>query len=318
MIRVVLCTHNGAKYLEAQLASIFAQRVPVDVVHLYDFASTDDTRVLATALSHKWPQIALEWVDHAPGPALSFFHALSDIACVCSDDDQIFLCDQDDVWLQEKVEVMLAAMADARSTGEERLLLFHDVMICDEQLAPLRKSHYLGRPFQLPRDLASERLHLANPVIGHTMLVSWPLVRLALEALRPDQYLMHDWALALLAVHFGRIVSVPQQLSLYRQHSSNVLGAGQSRSAAVYVRKAIAMVRDIPIQTLAFRDDTRDIEGLRSSECSRLHESGERRVTFELAKSMLRLGPTFGHRSIALLIMIRTFGASRAELKSRP
>ncbi|MGQ7830299.1 glycosyltransferase [Altererythrobacter sp. Z27] len=317
MIRVVLCTHNGAKFLEAQLASIFAQRVPVDVVHLYDFASTDDTRDLAAALSHKWPQITLEWVNRAPGPALSFFHALSDIARLCGDDDLIFLCDQDDVWLPEKVEVMLKAMADAGTKAEERLLLFHDVMICDEQLVPLRKSHYLGRPFQMPRDLASERLHLANPVIGHTMLLSWPLVRLALETLRPGQYVMHDWALALLAVHFGKIVSVPQQLSLYRQHSSNVLGAGQSRSVAAYVRKAFVMARDIPIQTLAFQDDTREIEGLRSSACSRLHRFGERRVTFEIAKSMLRLGPTFGHRMIALLIMIRTFGARRAEFRNR-
>ena len=37
--------------------------------------------------------------------------------------------------------------------------------------------------------------------------------------------LMHDWYLALLATAFGKLIYIDQPTELYRQHSSNVLGA---------------------------------------------------------------------------------------------
>jgi glycosyltransferase involved in cell wall biosynthesis len=313
LIRVVLCTHNGAKFIKEQLASIFTQHVPVDVVHVYDFASTDETSDIVASLARKWSQISLKLVDHAPGPSLSFFYALADIAPQCGSDDQIFLCDQDDIWLPEKTVVMLEAMAAAASRGEERLLLFHDVTICNEQLRPIRSSHYIGRPFRIPRDLAPERLYLANPIIGHTMLLSWPLVRLALNTLSPRQYLMHDWAFALLAAQLGQIVPVSAQLSLYRQHTNNVLGAGRSRSLLAYMRKALALARGVPVQALAFHKDISALGTLQNANPAPFGHIGEQRISCAIAKSMLRLGPTFGHRLIAVLIFFRVLALRRKK-----
>jgi hypothetical protein len=103
----------------------------------------------------------------------------------------------------------------------------------------------------------------------------------------------------------GKIVSVSVQLSLYRQHTNNILGAGVSRSVRVYLRKALALARGVPVQALAFHKDISASNLPQSANLAPFVYIDERQITYAIAKSMLRLGPTFGHRLIALLIFFR-------------
>ncbi len=47
----------------------------------------------------------------------------------------------------------------------------------------------------------------------------------AVELPIPIEAVMHDWWMAINVAKHGQIAYIPQQLVLYRQHSTNVLGA---------------------------------------------------------------------------------------------
>lgn len=296
MIRVVLCAYNGARFIEEQLASIMAQTRAVDVVHVFDFASSDGTRPLLERLAARWPTLDVRLVDHAPGVTLSFLHAFTQVAPLCGDEDAIFLCDQDDVWLPEKAERMLACLERARREGDDRVLAFHDVQVCDAALRPIRQSFYEGRPFRLPRDLEPARLLVANPIIGHTVVVTRSLLELTLRCQRLSRYVMHDWALVLLAGFAGRIAYQPDRLGLYRQHDSNVLGAARRRSIGSYARRAARLARAINVQTATFVEDLRCAADATGMADAPVPLPGRGPLAWRLGVTMARRGPTPWHR----------------------
>lgn len=317
-IRVIICTHNGVRFLEAQLASIMDQDRPVDVVHVFDFGSSDGTRVLLAELASRWPVLDVRMVDHVPGVIQSFFHAFLEIVPQCGEDDIVFLSDQDDIWLPEKTQRMIARVLIARRSGSRRLLAFHDVVICDEALRPVRHGFYEEGPFRLPRDLGRKNLLIANPVIGHTIAVTKPILELALHCIRPSRYVMHDWALALLAAYAGEIVYLPEQLGLYRQHGANILGAGGRRSLIGYVCRAFELSRIVHIQAAAFVEDGRCAARLAGISDPYPVLPGRGPIAWRLGMTMARHGPSTWHRLMAMLqilhLLRRRTVASRSPL----
>lgn len=299
-VKVVMCCHNGAAFLEAQLASIMSQTRAVDVVHVFDFASTDGTRALLEALASRWPVIQVRLVDDAPGVARSFFRALAAMLPACAPADLILLSDQDDVWNPDKVEILVAAIEAARQEQGERIVAFHDVSLVDEDLNVLKRSFYDHGPFRIPRDLTFERLLVANPIIGHTIALTMPMAELAVRILRPERYIMHDWAIALLASQCGRFLFVDRQLSLYRQHSTNILGAGRRRSLLEYARRGLRLSAAIERQARAFADDfARAGPSASRPADARLRSGGK------LASIVARHGHTAGHRLMAVPMLWR-------------
>lgn len=308
MIRVVLCAHNGERFIEAQLTSIMEQQLPVDRVHVFDFASADGTRPLLAKLAIRWPALDVRLVDEAPGVTLSFRYALEEVSRLCGDRDILFLSDQDDVWLPQKTAQMVACVDKERCRGGDRILVFHDVVICDTDLKVIWPSFYEGRPFRLPRDLDTRRLLIASPVIGHTIAVTPQLVDLMLRCQRLRYYVMHDWALVLLATYVGRVVYEPHQLGLYRQHDSNVLGAGRRRSVLGYIRRALVLSRAINVQANVFQEDVRcaaEIVGM-APPSPLLRGRGPR--AWRLGLIMVRHGPTVWHRLLSIAQLWQLFG----------
>ena len=231
-IHALMCCHNGGSYIGNQLESMFKQTLPLDFVHIFDFASSDNTvaEVERVSLLSQVPKIFITRMIDAPGASLSFFRAFEHLALIIEDGDCIFLCDQDDIWFTQKVASVVSIYEEANYNPVERhIAVFHDVEVVDSQLVRLRPTFYTGNPFSVPRDLAPDRLLLANPVIGHTMAVSGALIKAVVRYLSASNYLMHDWATILLASRIGKVIYIPLVLSLYRQHSTNVLGAYRQR-----------------------------------------------------------------------------------------
>lgn len=98
MISLAMPTYNGGKYLRSQLDSIYAQTMVPDEVIVVDDASTDDTVSILQEYKEKYGLIYFV-NDSNLGYNKNFEKAIS----LCSG-DYIVLCDQDDVWLPEKIE----------------------------------------------------------------------------------------------------------------------------------------------------------------------------------------------------------------------
>ena len=100
---VALCTYNGEKYLAEQLDSILTQTVPIDEIVVCDDGSTDNTISILEEYESTFPYLFKIYKNKENlGYTKNFEQAIN----LC-DRDIIFLCDQDDIWLKEKVKTVL-------------------------------------------------------------------------------------------------------------------------------------------------------------------------------------------------------------------
>jgi glycosyltransferase involved in cell wall biosynthesis len=267
---VVLCSHNGARFIEAQIESIRAQSRPVDAIHVFDFGSRDSTTTILRALAVDGvsPPVVPRFFPDAPGAAQSFFRAFGEMSPTLEPDDCVFVSDQDDVWLESKVAVVAARFEEEIGQAPNRILaVFHDVEIVDQDLCLLRPSFYTGNPFAVPRDLDPSRLLLSNPVVGHTLATSGELLRQVTRNVTHRAYLMHDWATVLLASRFGRVVYVPEVLSRYRQHDANVLGAYGRRNFSEVIARSLRFARGVTEQSCMFVRDAEAMSNALEAAC---------------------------------------------------
>ena len=103
MISVAMATYNGAEYIIEQLDSIRRQTKSVDEVVIVDDCSKDETVSLVRAFNEKYPDLNIKLYENEEnlGYKKNFKKALS----LC-DGEILFLCDQDDAWKENKVEVL--------------------------------------------------------------------------------------------------------------------------------------------------------------------------------------------------------------------
>ncbi len=106
-VSVAMATYNGEQFIKEQLDSILAQTVAIDELIICDDGSTDHTVDILLDYQKKYSCIHLYENEKNLGYKLNFKKAL-DIAT----GDYIFLCDQDDVWMLDKVEKMIHRMQE--------------------------------------------------------------------------------------------------------------------------------------------------------------------------------------------------------------
>ena len=107
MISVAIATYNGQEFVKEQLLSILNQTMPVDEIVICDDNSRDNTVQIIKDIQKEYKNIDIRLIqnDNNLGYKLNFKKALS----FC-DADFIFLCDQDDIWKPNKVQMMIEIM----------------------------------------------------------------------------------------------------------------------------------------------------------------------------------------------------------------
>lgn len=104
-ISVAMATYNGEKYIREQLETILNQTVPVDEIIVSDDGSKDSTLDIVRSLGDS--RIKIITGNPRPGYCGNFEYALKHTT-----GDIIFLADQDDVWMPERVEHNLRIFQD--------------------------------------------------------------------------------------------------------------------------------------------------------------------------------------------------------------
>ena len=221
-ISIALCTYNGAKFLRDQLESIANQTLLPDELVVVDDHSTDNTVEILSSFSSSSPFVVIiERNTTNLGPVLNFSKAIA----ICKG-DYVATCDQDDVWLPEKLENTMEAMRQGESLyGSGTPLLVHtDLRVVVGEERRLLHPSFMEMMNIRHRSKDPIKVLLAqNFVTGCTMLVNRALVREAMPI--PPSAVMHDWWFALIAAARGRILHLPFPTILYRQHAANVAGA---------------------------------------------------------------------------------------------
>ena len=198
MITVLLAAYNGEKYLSEQLDSLLGQSFNDFKILIRDDASTDNTVKIAEEYCEKYPdKIALIKGEGTGSACRNFFELIKAV-----DDDYVMFCDQDDVWLPEKIAKTFKKMRETESENAALPVLIHsNLKVVDRNLNVISDSFFEFQAISPERDSLNNLL-MQNNVTGCTVMINRKMLELAKEA--PDNCVMHDWWLALLACIFGK------------------------------------------------------------------------------------------------------------------
>lgn len=241
-IAILLAAYNGAQYLTEQLDSLLAQTNQDWITYIHDDGSTDGTVAVIDDYVARYPQKFVKIEGKSTGGAKqNFFYLLSAV-----DAPYLMCCDQDDVWLPEKVEVTYQAMKELEKeeAGDKKpLLVFTELRVVDGRLQTIaeRMSDYQ----QLDcTNTTLNRMLIQNVVTGCTMMINCRLKDMMLHYQNMEHIIMHDWWAALIAAKYGRLSYVEMPCICYRQHEDNSVGAKRAGSFE-YIKKRLRNIDDI-------------------------------------------------------------------------
>ncbi len=246
-VDILLAAHHGARYLGQQVESLLGQTYPRFRILVRDDASTDATPAVLAELAARWPaKIAIVDPRGRHLGSRGNFAALLDHA----DAPYVMFCDQDDVWLPEKIARTLRTMQDVEQRcGPDSPALVHtDLAVVDEALRPLGRSFWEYQHLHVRRGGTLNRLLMQNVVTGCAAMVNRPLVEKALPI--PPEAVRHDWWFALVAAMIGQVEPVGEATVLYRQHGGNQVGALRWDAAHVVRKVRTLFDRSIVVRNM--------------------------------------------------------------------
>jgi glycosyltransferase involved in cell wall biosynthesis len=224
MIDILLATYNGEKYLNQQIDSIITQTYKDWQLLIRDDFSTDNTVNIIKNYTCKYPDKIRLIEDNKGHLGLAQnFGALLELAL----SEYIMFCDQDDIWLPNKIELTLNTMKAAGQTWPNTPLLVHtDLKVVDEMLKPIAESFWKLHRISPESDCQLKKIIYRNIVTGCTMMINKKAKEISMPF--PPEARIHDWWIALNVVKYGKIIHIAMPTVLYRQHIANLIGAKKS------------------------------------------------------------------------------------------
>ena len=222
-VYIILATYNGEKYISEQIDSLLSQAYDNWKLWIHDDFSSDNTVTIIRKYIQKYPNkiILLDDNIRCGGAKENFTHLINSI-----DDnfDYLMFCDQDDVWLENKIEITLKKMLNIE---EDRPALVHtNLKVVDDNLKIISKSMFDYQKLNPEWSKSLDISMVQNSVTGCTIMIN----KLAKEIISPipSEAIMHDWWILLKILEKkGNINFIITPTILYRQHSLNSIGAGE-------------------------------------------------------------------------------------------
>jgi glycosyltransferase involved in cell wall biosynthesis len=202
-----MATYNGAEYIQKQLESILVQLSKDDELIISDDGSTDET--VAKIESCKDSRIRL--VNHVPIKSFTGHEKVTanfENALKMAQGDIIFLTDQDDIWLDNKVPRCVDALRNAD-------LVLHNMLILEEA-TDSKSVMFTKNPIP--------RFWFMNFYRMRFWGCAMAFRRNVLEASLPFPYRLigHDYWLSTIALKLFRVRYVEEPLMIYRRHEGSV------------------------------------------------------------------------------------------------
>ncbi|MCI5620568.1 MAG: glycosyltransferase [Lachnospiraceae bacterium] len=213
MISVAVVTYNGEKYLRPQLDSILSQLDSGDQVVVSDDGSKDSTREILKDYAGRDARVQL--VD-GPGQGV-----IANVECALKNcrGDYIFLADQDDVWAEDKVQVVMETF---QSTGA--MLVMHDARVVDQDCKKVLMPSFFS--YRHSKKGAVKNI-IKNSYMGCCMAFRRQVLEQVIPIPRDIQ--MHDqWIGVKCDLKYHRTVLLAETLLDYRRHEDNVSDFGHN------------------------------------------------------------------------------------------
>lgn len=214
-ICITLATYNGEKYLAQMLDSLVTQTRPADVIIAVDDGSKDSTCEILERYKSKLP-LEITKFEKNRGHRAAFSTALEKSRELLADDDLVFLADQDDIWLPNKLEVMSQKISDSS-------MIFGDAEIIDGE-GKVTDSSWRKKAETVEQLGQQALLTGYTNVTGCMVAFKAGLLKTALPI--PQDVPVHDQWITLCATAENGYRAIADKVIQYRIHGNNAIGEG--------------------------------------------------------------------------------------------
>ena len=212
-IDILMATYNGEKYLAEQLDSIINQTYHNWNLLIRDDNSTDRTLEIIQDYQKKDNRIKLLKDNEGNlGIVKNFEELLKN-----SESEFIMFSDQDDIWIENKLDVYLKTAEKIKIKG---FLLHSDAILFDKNKSNILKDTFI---FKKAINKGLENVFFNYFVQGATILISKEIKNFILPF--PKEVYLHDRYIHLISELFFERIFVNEALIYYRQHGDNQIGA---------------------------------------------------------------------------------------------
>jgi glycosyltransferase involved in cell wall biosynthesis len=227
MVSVCMTTYNGEKYLKKQVDSILSQLTDIDELIVSDDGSTDSTLDILLGYNDKRIKLLSHKDDNVILPKKSLIYRKIarnfEYALKYASGDYVFLSDQDDVWEDKKVKLMInelnyndLVMCNINIINDKDIVLWRNVI----KKTPLSKYPLLNLiylPFRACCMAFKKRLlHFALPF--------------------PNNIVTCDSWIGCIASKCGTIGFIEEPLHHYRIHNGNVSNPFKKSDNSIFFR----------------------------------------------------------------------------------
>ncbi len=213
-VAILMSTYNGEKYIKEQIESLLSQTYRNIEIYIRDDGSKDNTIKIIKNYKEKNNNIILK-----EGKNIGFINSFFELLNLCNDADYYAYCDQDDVWMNDKIE---RAVKFLGKTDENKPALYFS------------NSDYYDSDMNFLATAEKNKIYnFRNSLVecvtqGMTMVINNKTRQTIIEN-RPETCLFHDWWTYMICSGFGQIVYDDKSLVKYRRHNKSVTVEGKSK-----------------------------------------------------------------------------------------
>ncbi|WP_268799487.1 glycosyltransferase family 2 protein [Pseudomonas huanghezhanensis] len=228
-VAILMCTFNGALFLDQQLDSFEAQSCTNWTLYASDDGSTDATKKILAEYQTRWGSDRLIILD---GPRKGFGQNFLSLIRRPEINARYFaFSDQDDIWFHNKLE---RSIAHLQTMPPDRPCIF-----CSRTRLVDEKNYVIGHSPAFLKPPSFQNALVQSIAGANTMLVNGATRQLLAQVSPEAKIIAHDWLTYLLVTACGGSVKYDVKPSIdYRQHSNNIIGANSSwRERVIRLRK---------------------------------------------------------------------------------
>lgn len=203
-ISVAMATYNGEKYIKDQIDSILKNLNENDELIISDDGSLDSTRKIIDLYNDK----RIKLIDGPKkGVKQNFANAIQNTT-----GKYIFLADQDDIWMDDKVKIVVDTFKKNNST-----LVIHDAQVFDSENKKILYQSFFKYRNSGPGIIKNI---YKNTYIGCCMAFDSKIKEKILPI--PDDIEMHDQWIGIICEKYDNVMFIEDKLIQYRRHLNNV------------------------------------------------------------------------------------------------
>ena len=222
MTDILLSTYNGEKYLREQLDSLFAQNNNDFKVLVRDDCSNDKTLKIIEKYKDIYSD-KIQVIDNNGtnlGSSRSFFELLRH-----SHSEFIFFCDQDDIWIADKLNLLMQFYNENMLSSDKPVLIHTGATVVDKHLNVLKEQTVFFNKNNCGMEHSLIWQIFQNDVTGCTVMINSAMRDIVNKIdFSQCEIIQHDWLLALIAYLNDAKFYLTAETVKYRQHERNVVG----------------------------------------------------------------------------------------------